>query len=84
MSQNLKGSAYGTTDVPILHMTGTNDSSLLYGTTHRMRRIPFDHIEGAPEMLVTIPGGNHSTFSADDRSPNAERTDVIKAMTVLW
>jgi len=81
MSENLKGSRYGRTDVPILHMTGTNDSSLLYGTTQRMRRIPFDHIQGAPQMLVTIAGGNHSTFSDIDRGP---RTDLIKAMTVLW
>jgi predicted dienelactone hydrolase len=84
MSENLEAHSYGRTEVPILHMTGTNDSSILYGTTQRMRRIAFDHIEAAPQMLVTIAGATHSTFSSDERTPSPERTDVIKAMTVLW
>jgi len=84
MSENLKPRSYGRTDVPILHMTGTNDRSILYGTTQRMRRIAFDHVEGAPQMLVTIAGATHATFSADERTPSPERTDFIKAMTLLW
>jgi len=84
MSENLPASAYGRTEVPILHMTGTRDSSLFYGTTKRMRLIPFEHISGAPQTLVVIDGANHSTFSADDRAPRAERTDLIKAATLLW
>jgi len=84
MSENLSPTAYGGTDVPILHLTGTSDSSLFYGTTKRMRRIPFQSIAGAPQLLATIAGANHSTFSADERAPRAERTDLIKALTLLW
>ena len=84
MSENLESADYGSTDVPILHMTGSRDSSLLYGTTQRMRRIPFDSIKGATQMLVTIRGANHSTFSADDRSARGERLELIKAATTLW
>jgi hypothetical protein len=49
-----------------------------------MRRIPFENIRGAKQMLVTIRGANHSTFSADDRSATPQRVDFIKAMTLLW
>lgn len=60
------------------------DSSFFYGTTKRMRRIPFENISGARQMLVTISGANHSTFSADDRSATPERIGLIKALTLLW
>lgn len=84
MSENLNFADYGSTEVPILHMTGSRDSSLLYGTTQRMRRIPFDSIKGSTQMLITIRGANHSTFSADDRSARRERIELIKAATTLW
>jgi predicted dienelactone hydrolase len=84
MSENLPPKDYGTTNVPILHFTGTSDSSLFYGTTKRMRRIPFETIRGAEQLLVTIRGANHSTFSADDRSATEQRLSMIKAVTTLW
>jgi predicted dienelactone hydrolase len=81
MSENLPADSYGHTDVPILHMTGTRDSSIFYGTRKRMRRKPFENITGAPQVLVTIAGASHGTFSSDSESP---QTDLIKAATVLW
>jgi dienelactone hydrolase len=84
MSENLPRDAYGETSVPILHFTGTSDSSLFYGTTKAMRRIPFEQTSGGVAYLVTLRGANHSTFSADDRSATEARLDVIKALTTLW
>jgi len=84
MSENLPAAGYGSTNVPILHFTGTRDSSLLYATTKRMRRIPFENITAPVADLVTIEGANHSTFSADDRSATQPRIDLIKALTLLW
>ena len=84
MSENLPPDVYGETSVPILHFTGTRDSSLFYGTTKRMRRIPFERTSGGVAWLVTLRGANHSTFSADDRSATAARIDSIKALTLLW
>lgn len=84
MSENLPRDAYGDTNVPILHFTGTSDSSLFYGTTKRMRRIPFEQTTGGVTYLVTLRGANHSTFSADDRSASGGRIDVIKSLTTLW
>ncbi len=84
MSENLPSDVYGQTEVPILHFTGTSDSSFFYGTTKRMRRIPFEHTSGGVAWLVTLRGANHSTFSADDRSATPVRIDAIKALTLLW
>lgn len=84
MSENFPADVYGETVVPILHFTGTSDSSLFYGTTKRMRRIPFEHTRGGVAWLVTLRGANHSTFSADDRSATPARIDAIKALTTLW
>ncbi len=84
MSENLPPSAYGETAVPVLHFTGTHDSSLFYGTTKRMRRIPYERMGGGIAWLVTLLGANHSTFSADDRSATPARLGTIKALTVLW
>lgn len=84
MSENLPADVYGVTAVPILHFTGTSDSSLFYGTTKRMRRIPFERTSGGVAWLVTLRGANHSTFSADDRSATPARIDAIKALTTLW
>lgn len=84
MSENLPADVYGETAIPILHFTGTSDSSLFYGTTKRMRRIPFERTGGGVAWLVTLRGANHSTFSADDRSATPARIDAIKALTTLW
>ncbi|HEX7422186.1 MAG TPA: alpha/beta fold hydrolase [Thermoanaerobaculia bacterium] len=84
MSENLSRAAYGETNVPTLHFTGTSDSSLFYGTTKRMRRIPFEQTRRDVAYLVTLRGANHSTFSADDRSATPGRIDAIKALTTLW
>jgi pimeloyl-ACP methyl ester carboxylesterase len=84
MSENLPRTAYGETSVPTLHFTGTSDSSLFYGTTRRMRRIPFEQTTGDVAYLVTLRGANHSTFSADDRTATAGRIDAIKSLTTLW
>jgi dienelactone hydrolase len=49
--------------VPVLHMTGTCDTSLIYRTFPRHRRIPFEQSQSAGQALVTIDGVNHDTFS---------------------
>jgi predicted dienelactone hydrolase len=49
--------------VPVLHMTGTCDSSLSYRTKARDRRVPFEQSTGPDAYLVTLEGGTHATFS---------------------
>jgi len=54
---------YGGIHIPILHMTGTLDDSPIGETRAAERRIPYDHIRGADQYLVTFQGGDHMIFS---------------------
>jgi len=51
-------------DVPTLNVTGTCDTSLIYRTFPRHRRIPFEQSHAKDQFLVTIEGVNHDMFSA--------------------
>jgi hypothetical protein len=54
---------YGGIRIPCFHMTGTLDNSPIGSTAAADRRIPYDHIKGADQYLVTFTGGDHSIFS---------------------
>jgi predicted dienelactone hydrolase len=53
--------------VPCLHMTGTLDDSPIGDTTAADRRLPFDHIDGPDQYLITFEGGDHMIFSGRSR-----------------
>ena len=53
--------------VPALHLTGTCDTSLLYRTFPKHRRIPFDQSRSGLQYLITMKGVNHDTFVVEDR-----------------
>jgi predicted dienelactone hydrolase len=55
---------YDDVTIPVLNITGTCDSSLIYRTFPKHRRIPFDRTPGPHKYLVTIERVNHDTFSA--------------------
>ncbi len=55
--------AFSAIHIPVLHMTGTLDDSPLGETSAAERRIPYDHIHGADQYLVTFTGGDHMIFS---------------------
>jgi predicted dienelactone hydrolase len=82
--------AYDHIRIPILHMTGTLDESLIVDTKAEERRIPFDRIDGAPQYLVTFEGGDHMVFSGrrwqaapNDKDPRFH--DLIRqATTAFW
>ena len=76
MSENFPPSAYRNIDIPMLHLTGTRDMSLLYGTLPYKRRIPFESIPHSDQYLVVIPGATHATF--------AEKNDVVLRDTTLF
>jgi predicted dienelactone hydrolase len=84
MSEELPPHAYRDIRIPLLHMTGTSDSSLFYGTSKADRRIPFESISGADQTLVTIRGANHSTFSDEESPSNGWQHDIIRAATTAF
>jgi predicted dienelactone hydrolase len=90
--------AYRHIRIPLLHMTGTLDDSPVSGAKAAQRRIPFDRIDGAPQYLVTLEGGDHMAFadrrwgtiaqqpgSGGDPSKDARFHDLIRqATTAFW
>gem|GEM_PF-332756 len=84
MSEEMPRDAYKSVAIPMLHLTGTHDSSLLYGTTPADRRVPFESIPRDDQFLISIKGANHSTFSDDEDRGNRAMHDVIRASTTLF
>src|SRR5436305_1241028 len=85
MSENFPPSAYESVAIPMLHITGTRDSSYAYGTTPAARRVPFESIPRDDQILLTIAGANHSTPSDDETPANRAAHDIIRdATTLFW
>jgi predicted dienelactone hydrolase len=61
--------------IPCFHMTGTKDDSPVGETSAGERRIPFDHIDGADQYLVTFKGGDHRVFSGRPREARGGEKD---------
>lgn len=58
---------YSAIKIPCLHMTGTKDSSPIGNSGPEDRRIPFDHMTGVDEYLITFKDGDHMIFSGRTR-----------------
>jgi predicted dienelactone hydrolase len=84
MSEEMPPDAYKSVAIPMLHLTGTHDSSLLYGTTPADRRVPFESIPRDDQFLINIKGANHSTFSDDESAANRAMHDIIRTSTTLF
>jgi predicted dienelactone hydrolase len=83
--------AFAAIHIPVLHMTGTLDDSPLGETKAAERRIPYDHIHGADQYLVTFEGGDHMIFSGHllERSERAAKDAVFQDLirqgtTAFW
>jgi len=82
--------SYGSIRIPILHMTGTLDDSPIGDTRAADRRIPFDHIHGADQYLVTFEGGDHMVFSGQRLRGGDGKKDPLfhdlirKSTTAFW
>ncbi|MGI6418770.1 MAG: alpha/beta hydrolase family protein [Thermoguttaceae bacterium] len=80
---------YAAIRVPVLHMTGTGDDSPVGPTRAADRRVPYDNIHGADQILVTFFGADHLTFSGHLR-PRASQADpyyqrrIEAASTAFW
>jgi dienelactone hydrolase len=82
--------SYGSIHLPILHMTGTLDDSPIGDTRAADRRIPFDHIHGADQYLVTFEGGDHMVFAGQRlRGGDGKKDPLFHALirestTAFW
>ena len=71
---------YDAVEVPLLNLTGTCDTSLIYRTFPRHRRIPFDATRAPSQYLVTLEGVNHDDFVSDHDAIGA----VVMAFIRGW
>ncbi|MDX1584514.1 MAG: alpha/beta fold hydrolase [Thermoanaerobaculia bacterium] len=63
---------------PVLHMTGTCDTQLIWRTFPRHRRIPWEYGEEEDQYLLTLEGGRHTTFSEP-----WDRSDTVQSILQL-
>jgi dienelactone hydrolase len=63
---------------PCLHITGTEDNSIVGTTQASQRRIPFDHIAGVDQYLLTFLGSDHMTYSGHLRTANGAHDGVYQ------
>jgi hypothetical protein len=73
---------YDAIDIPVLNLTGTCDTSLIYRTFPRHRRIPFESSRG--QYLVTLKGVNHNMFSAAEDLHHATIAAITVAFLRAW
>ncbi len=87
--RNTLDRAFGKIKIPVLHMTGTKDSSPIGETRPEERRVAFDHIHGADQYLLTLTGGDHMIFGGVSRELPADKQKQFKdficeSSTAFW
>jgi predicted dienelactone hydrolase len=68
---------YAGITIPIFHLTGTRDESPLSDTSAKDRRVPFDSIQNAPQLLITFQDGDHMIFSGRSTAFSAEKKSAL-------
>lgn len=75
---------YDAIDIPILHVTGTNDGMPLgegdFDPSTRL--LPFRYMETSPQYLLVLDGANHNTFSSRLRGGREDIADMRHAQSV--
>lgn len=70
---------YDAIGIPVLNLTGTCDTSIIYRTFPKHRRIPFELSHAERQFLVTMHRVNHDTFVLE-----GPRNGEIAALTVAF
>jgi len=82
--------AFDDISLPCLHITGTDDNSVVATTQASQRRLPFDHASGVDQYLITFRGADHMTYSghAIQRAGGARdamfQRLIAECSTVFW
>jgi predicted dienelactone hydrolase len=81
--------AYGNVSLPIFHITGTADKSIVATTQPSQRRLPFDYASAADQYLMTLQGGDHLTYSGHSRPSNSGNDAMFQRLiaessTAFW
>lgn len=80
---------YGPIDIPLLHMTGTEDESPLEGYGYEHRRLMHDHTDHPESYWLVKEGGDHMVYNGTRGklkvNPLKERhEEIIKAISLAF
>lgn len=80
--------AFARVTTPMLHLTGTDDAGRIEGIEPPARRIPFDAITGAPQVLAVLHQADHFAFAGEGpewiQARSAPFTQRSAALCVLF
>ncbi len=81
---------YPSIDIPLFHMTGTDDGSPISDRDYTMRLAPYEHTTQAEKYLLVLKDGDHMVYNGSrgklGQNPNREKHEnIIKiAALVFW
>lgn len=78
---------YGTIDLPLFHMTGTDDASPVEKFTYELRRILYAHSHLADRHMLVMQDGDHMVYNGSrgqlDDNPKREVHEIIVKIAAL-
>lgn len=82
-------SALSPIDIPLFHMTGTEDATPGLGLTAEDRQKPFAVIASSPQYLLVLEGGDHGVFNGERLRGGPRPTDeaqwrIIKGASLAF
>ncbi len=81
---------YGSINIPLLHMTGTDDSSPLEGYDYDYRLIVKDHAQNPDQYLQVLEGGDHMVYNgtrgklAENPLRDQHEKEILDASYAFW
>lgn len=78
---------YGSIDMPLFHMTGTDDASPVEDWDYTKRLVVYEHSDRAEKHLLIIKDGDHMVFNGSrgklGQNPNREKHEGIIKIAAL-
>lgn len=78
---------YGSIDMPLFHMTGTDDSSPVEDWDYTARLAVYDHTTSAEKLLLILKDGDHMVFTGSrgklGQSPHRDKHERILKISSL-
>lgn len=83
------GSLYESIDLPLLHMTGTDDSSPINDIPYTERLVVYDESRGGAKAFLIKQGGDHMVYNGTrgqlaDNPMRERHEDIIKIASLAW
>lgn len=89
MEDATRSNIYKSISIPMLHMTGTDDSSPLNGLDYKGRLVVYENTVNAPKAMLVKHGGDHMVYNgtrgALAANPLRDRHEcIVKVISLAW